>query len=96
MTSWLGTASYSYNSNYQLTGATYPNPAPFNGEVHAWTYDNIGNRLTNTVNAATANYTYFKNGSNPLNGQRLQSDGTKTHSYDANGNVTGDGKLRTK
>ena len=91
MTSSLGTTSYSYDSNYQLTGATYPNAAPFNGEVHAWTYDNIGNRLTNTVNASTANYTYFKNGSNPLNGQRLQSDGTKTYTYDANGNVTGDG-----
>ncbi len=91
MTSALGATNYSYDSNYQLTGATYPNAAPFNGEVHAWTYDNIGNRLTNTVNASTANYTYFKNGSNPLNGQRLQSDGTKTYTYDANGNVTGDG-----
>jgi RHS repeat-associated protein len=91
MTSGLGMTNYSYDSNYQLTGATYPNTAPFNGEVHSWTYDNIGNRLTNTVNASTANYTYFKNGSNPLNGQRLQSDGTKTYTYDANGNVTGDG-----
>jgi RHS repeat-associated protein len=91
MTSGLGATSYSYDSNYQLTGTTYPNVAPFNGEVHAWTYDNIGNRLTNTVNASTANYTYFKNGSNPLNGQRLQSDGVKTYAYDANGNVTGDG-----
>jgi RHS repeat-associated protein len=91
MTSSLGATSYSYDSNYQLTGATYPNVAPFNGEVHAWTYDNIGNRLTNTVNASTANYTYFKNGGNPLNGQRLQNDGVKTYAYDANGNVTGDG-----
>jgi RHS repeat-associated protein len=91
MTSALGATNYTYDSNYQLTGATYPNTAPFNGEVHAWTYDNIGNRLTNTVNASTANYTYFKNGSNPLNGQRLQSDGTKTYTYDANGNITGDG-----
>jgi len=43
------------------------------------------------VNSSTANYTYFKNGSNPLNGQRLQSDGTKTYAYDNNGNITGDG-----
>jgi hypothetical protein len=72
MTSALGATNYSYDSNYQLTGATYPSGTPFNGEVHAWTYDNIGNRLTNTVNASTSNYTYFKNGHNPLNGQRFQ------------------------
>jgi len=91
MTSGPGATNYSYDSNYQLTGASYPNAAPFNGEVHAWTYDNIGNRLTNTVNASTANYTYFKNGANPLNGQRLQSDSVKTYAYDSDGNVTGDG-----
>jgi RHS repeat-associated protein len=91
MISALGATSYSYDSNYQLTGATYPSGTPFNGEVHVWTYDNIGNRLTNTVNSTNANYTYFKNGANPLNGQRLQSDSVKTYAYDSNGNVTGDG-----
>jgi RHS repeat-associated protein len=91
MSSNLGSTNYSYDSNYQLTQANYPNAAPFNGEIDSWTFDSIGNRLTSTVNSTTANYTYFKNGTNPLNGQRLQSDGTKTYTYDANGNITGDG-----
>jgi RHS repeat-associated protein len=90
MTSALGTTTYAYDNNYQLTGATYPNVAPFNGEVHSWTYDNLGNRLTNTIDATTQNYTYYKNGSNPLNGQRLQSDGSKNYSYNFNGNLTSD------
>jgi hypothetical protein len=54
-----------------LTQANYPAPPPYNGEVHAWTYDAIGNRLTNTVNGVPQTYTYLKNGPNPLNGQRF-------------------------
>lgn len=92
MTSNLGPTNYAYDSNYQLTQATYPNAAPFNGEIDSWTYDNIGNRLTNTVSGVPANYYYYKNGSNPLNSQRLQSDGTtNAYTYDNNGNLTGDG-----
>jgi RHS repeat-associated protein len=84
-------SNYYYDSNYQLTQTGYPNVAPYSAEVDSWTYDNIGNRLTNTVNGNTANYSYYKNGSNQLNGQRLQSDGTKTYTYDSNGSMTGDG-----
>jgi len=65
----------------------YPAAAPFNGEVHSWSYDAIGNRLTNTVNSTTATYTYQKLGTNPNNWQRLVSDGTNSYSYDANGNT---------
>ncbi|HSE42425.1 MAG TPA: RHS repeat-associated core domain-containing protein [Acidobacteriota bacterium] len=82
---------YYFDNNYQLRKADYPNVAPLNGEVHQWTYDAIGNRLTNTINSTTQNYSYYKNGSNPLNGQRLQSDSTKTYTYDFNGNVVSDG-----
>ncbi len=78
---------YEYDNLYQLTKATYPNPAPFNGEVHSWTYDNIGNRLTNTVNATTQNYTYQRIGANPLNWQRLVNDGENDYTYDPNGNT---------
>ncbi|HET6267003.1 MAG TPA: hypothetical protein VFG11_04730, partial [Acidobacteriota bacterium] len=67
--------------------ADYPAVAPFNAESDSWTYDAIGNRLTNTVNASTQNYTYFKNGANPLNGQELQSDSVNTYTYDLNGNT---------
>jgi len=55
--------------------------------VHSWTYDAIGNRLTNTVNAITQNYTYQKIGANQNNCQRLTSDGTNNYTYDANGNT---------
>src|SRR5262249_12002038 len=34
--------TYEYDPNYQLLKATYPNVAPFNGEVDSWTYDAIG------------------------------------------------------
>jgi RHS repeat-associated protein len=78
---------YEYDSLYQLAKATYPNVAPFNGEVDSWTYDAIGNRLTNTVNGSTQTYTYQKIGSNPLNWQRLLSDGVNSYSHDTNGSV---------
>ncbi len=78
---------YYYDNLYQLTRVDYPSAAPFNGEVHSWTYDAIGNRLTNTVNAVTQNYTYQKIGTNPNNWQRLTSDGTNSNTYDANGNT---------
>lgn len=80
--------TFRYDPLYQLTRVDYPAPAPFNGEVHQWTYDAIGNRLTDTVNQSTLTYSYFKNGSNPLNGQRLQNDGVDTYVYDAAGNLT--------
>ncbi len=78
---------YEYDPLYQLTKATYPNVAPFNGEVHAWTYDDIGNRLTNTVNATTQTYSYQKIGTNPLNWQRLLNDGVNAYTYDLNGST---------
>jgi RHS repeat-associated protein len=39
------------------------------------------------VDGEPRTYTYFKNGSNPLNGQRLASDGELAYTYDANGNT---------
>ncbi|HEY3052050.1 MAG TPA: RHS repeat-associated core domain-containing protein, partial [Thermoanaerobaculia bacterium] len=78
---------YFYDANYQLNQSIYPAGAPFNGETHGWTYDAIGNRLTNTVNAVTTNYTYQKIGTNPNNWQRLTSDGTNAYTYDGNGNT---------
>lgn len=77
---------YYYDLLYQLTRAEYPNVAPFSGEVDSWTYDDIGNRLTNTVNGVPATYTYLKNGANPLNGQRLSNDGVSAYTWDSNGN----------
>ena len=79
--------AYNYDQNYQLTQASYPAAPPFNGEVDSWTYDAIGNRLAATVNGAPQNYTYVKNGSNQLNGQRLATDGQNTYTFDANGST---------
>ena len=81
-------ATYRYDSLYQLGRTDYPVPPPFNAEVHQWTYDAIGNRLTNTVGGSTLAYSYLHNGSNPLNGQRLQNDGVNAYGYDAAGNAT--------
>lgn len=80
------TTNYYYDNNYQLTKAIYPNVAPFNAEISEWTYDDIGNRTQSILNGTPTAYTYFKNGTNPNNGQRLQSDGVNTYAYDLNGN----------
>jgi RHS repeat-associated protein len=79
--------SYSFDQNYQLVQAGYPPAAPFGGEVDSWQYDAIGNRLTNTINGTPQNYSYLKNLSNPLNGQRLSNDGSNAYTYDANGSI---------
>lgn len=78
---------YEYDTVYQLTKATYPSVAPFNGEVHSWTYDAIGNRLTNKVNATTQTYAYQRIGANQNNWQRLLNDGQNAYTYDMNGNT---------
>jgi RHS repeat-associated protein len=78
---------YYYDNLYQLNKVDYPTGAPWNGEVHSWTYDAIGNRLTNTVNAATQTYTYQKIGSNPLNWQRMLSDGVNSYAYNGTGST---------
>jgi RHS repeat-associated protein len=78
---------YEYDPLYQLIKATYPNVAPFDGEVDSWTYDAIGNRLTNTVNGSTSNYTYQKITGNNNNWQRLTNDGSNAYTYDTNGST---------
>ncbi len=76
---------YEYDAAYQLTKVTYPNVAPLSGEIDSWTYDSIGNRTSSTVNSTPTNYTYQKIGANPLNWQRLLSDGTNSYTYWENG-----------
>ena len=81
----LGLTKYQYDAAYRLTRADYQSG------FDAWTYDAIGNRLTHATPSWTFNYTYYKNGSNPNNGQRLATDGATngSYTYDGNGNVTG-------
>ena len=80
---------YGYDPLYQLTRAEYAAGAPFNAEVHTWTYDGIGNRQTQGVGASVQTYTYLKAAGNPLNGQRLTGDGVDAFGYDPAGNLTG-------
>ncbi len=80
-------SKYYYDGLYQLNRVDYPNVAPLNGEVHSWTYDDIGNRLTHTINATKQTYTYQKIGTNPLNWQRVLNDGVNAYSYDLNGSA---------
>ena len=70
---------YEYDPLYQLNKVTYPNVAPFSGEVDSWTYDAIGNRLTNTVNGTTQTYSYEQVVGHQ--GQRLNSDGVNSYTY---------------
>jgi RHS repeat-associated protein len=80
--------NYFYDDNYQLKKVVYPNVQPFSAEIAEWTYDDIGNRTQSILNGTPTAYTYIKNGGNPNNGQRLQSDGVNTYAYDLNGNNT--------
>ncbi len=76
-----GLTKYQYDSRYQLTRVDPPTD-PYD----TWTYDAIGNR----TNSRYATYSYYKNGQNSLNGQRLRSvNGSPDYSYDATGNLTG-------
>jgi RHS repeat-associated protein len=80
------TTTYRYDTNGQLTTATYPTTkAPFT-ETHTFTYDPIGNRLTSSVTGQPTNtYTYQQIGGH--NWQRLATEGGNTYTYDDNGNT---------
>ncbi len=81
-----GQEQYFFDNLYELTRTIYPN-----GEDHAWTYDRIGNRMSSSVTdppdpPLVSSYTYYSNGRGG-NSQLLQSDGTNTYTWDANGNL---------
>jgi RHS repeat-associated protein len=74
------TIDYSYDALYRLTTADYST-----GEFFHYAYDAVGNRLTQTTQAGTENYTYDA-------ADRLTSlDGTPI-SWDDNGNLISDGE----
>src|SRR5205085_2372168 len=74
-----GTTKYIYDGNYQLTSVLFAG-----GGSDSFAYDAIGNRTIHGLG-----YTYYKNGTNTLNGNRLRSIGGTDYTYDANGNMTG-------
>ena len=75
----LVTITYGYDPLYRLTNATYTN-----GTVFTYTYDSVGNRLTQQTLTQTIVYTYDL-------ANRLINAGGITYTWDANGNLLNDG-----
>jgi YD repeat-containing protein len=84
--------AYAYDPLYRLTAANYSNGLAFN-----YTYDAVGNRLTQTTLAATTVYTYDDanrlvnvGGVNHIwgNNGNLLSDGASTYAYDSANRLT--------
>ena len=77
--------TYGYlDFNYFLTQGNGP------WGTRSWTYDKIGNRLTEVKGGVTDTYTYVANGAvqtPKLGSIALGSGGTRTYAYDADGNT---------
>ncbi len=74
-----GTESYTLDPLNRLTGVTYAN-----GDSAGYSYDALGNQLSETFNGTTTSYSYDDAG-------QLLTDGTINFTYDANGNLTAAG-----
>jgi RHS repeat-associated protein len=73
------TIDYTYDPLHRLRAADYST-----GGYYHYTYDSVGNRLTETTPFATKNYTYdYAN--------RLSSANGVNYTFDANGNLLSDG-----
>jgi RHS repeat-associated protein len=81
---------YEYDPLNRLTKASYsdPNNPEAGGRVYEYTYDAVGNRLSQTINidglSATTNYLYD-------DANRLLEAGSLAYTYDNNGNLLSDG-----
>ena len=73
--------AYNYNTLYQLKVAQYST-----GAVFSYTYDAVGNRLTQTTITNSTAYTYDS-------ANRLVNVAGQTYTWDANGNLLSDGVL---
>jgi len=73
------TIAYTYDSLYRLANATYSA-----GDVFTYTYDAVGNRLTETTITNTTVYTYDI-------ANRLTNVGGVAQTWDNNGNLLNDG-----
>jgi RHS repeat-associated protein len=73
------TITYDYDPLYRLTAAAYSS-----GEVYAYTYDAVGNRLKKGANGGVTEYIYD-------DANRLTSAGGVAYTWDDNGNLLEDG-----
>ena len=71
---------WTYDAVYRLIGESIADPVHGNS-TSTWTYDKVGNRLTENHNGVVKTFTYDNN-------DRLLSDGAATYIYDANGSMT--------
>jgi RHS repeat-associated protein len=73
------TIDYDYDPLYRLTSADYST-----GDYYHYTYDSVGNRLSETTQLGTKNYVYD-------DANRLSSVDGVNYAWDANGNLLNDG-----
>lgn len=90
LTTLEGTVTYSYDNRHRLTQACYTASCSGitadGGDTYIrYTYDGVGNRLTQTKPLGTTTYTY--NAADQLT-QEQTPTGTNLYAYDANGNQT--------
>jgi RHS repeat-associated protein len=75
------TATYTYDANDRLTGVCFQaGTCPGGADPFIrWTYDRVGNRLTEARSSGTTSYTYNA-------ADELSAAGATTYTYDQNGN----------
>jgi RHS repeat-associated protein len=76
--------NYTYDDLYRLTGEAITDSVNGN-RTSGYTYDNVGNRLTKTVNGVTTTYEY--DGNDRLLNEKVGGATTATYSYDNNGST---------
>lgn len=80
-----GTTTYGYDSRDRLTSVCFKSKCPSpNDPFIRWTYDPVGNRLTEARPGSTTNDSYNAD-------DELTAAGTTNYGYDANGNETAAG-----
>jgi RHS repeat-associated protein len=80
-----GTTTYAYDNRDRLTDVCFQATCPGGGDPFVrWTYDAVGNRLTEARPTGTTNYTYNA-------ADELTQAGSTSYTYDQNGNETGAG-----
>jgi RHS repeat-associated protein len=85
VTDLSGVETYGYDNRDRLTSVCYQASCPGGSDPFIrWTYDGVGNRLTEARPTGTTNYSYDA-------ADELTQAGSSTYTYDANGNETASG-----